>query len=107
MKYQEEPLKNCTTCETLGNYKSGFSKYGWPENDIPLPPAKNALKEIVSDIVSARGDTLYQCPECRSYFHYNLDYEYLVNGSEDTETLTRISDQQAKDLKMLIERTKR
>jgi hypothetical protein len=32
---------------------------------------------------------------CGTYYLYRSDYEYLVNGSEDEEILTRLSPDQA------------
>ena len=33
--------------------------------------------------------------KCGTYYLYRTDYEYLVNGSEDEEYLTRLTEEQA------------
>lgn len=38
---------------------------------------------------------LRQCPECRTYYLYRTDYEYLVNGTEDDQYLARLSEAEA------------
>ena len=37
-----------------------------------------------------------RCPVCGIYYQYRCTYEYLVNGSEDEETLTRLTPSQAR-----------
>lgn len=44
---------------------------------------------------SSRKIQLLQCPDCGQYYLFESDYEYLVNGSEDEQTLTRLSEEQA------------
>ena len=43
----------------------------------------------------SRALQLKQCPECGTYYLYRTDYEYLVNGSEDEEVLTRLKPEEA------------
>jgi len=38
---------------------------------------------------------LRQCPLCKTIYLYTTDYEYLVNGSEDEQTLTRLAPAEA------------
>jgi uncharacterized C2H2 Zn-finger protein len=61
-----------------------------------LPAAASQLI-VVKDLRpgSSRMLQLKQCPQCGSYYLYRTDYEYLVNGSEDEEFLTRLTVQQA------------
>lgn len=40
---------------------------------------------------------LQQCPECKTCYLYQTDYEYLVNGSEDEETLIRLTPAEAEE----------
>lgn len=42
-----------------------------------------------------RALQLQQCPECRAYYLYRTDYEFLVNGSENDEYLSRLTDAEA------------
>ena len=71
-------------------------KYGWPENDTSLPAAAAELI-VVRDFrpYDSRSLQIRQCPLCGTYYLYQTDYEYLVNGSEDEETLTRLTDEEA------------
>lgn len=87
--------QRCATCGSIGDVESGFHKYGFEEDDAPLPAAVTALEEVVSDVSGGRGETLYRCPACGAYFHYELDYEFIIPGSEDSETLQRIPAEEA------------
>jgi hypothetical protein len=71
-------------------------KYGWEENDTHLPAVAGRLT-VVRDFrpYDSRALQLRQCPECGTYYLYRTDYEYLVNGSEDEEFLTRLTQEQA------------
>jgi hypothetical protein len=68
-----------------------FQKYGRDDNTF-LPDEASKLQTI-SDLKqgSSRELKLKQCPECKTYYLYKTDYEYLVNGSEDEQSLTRLS----------------
>ena len=91
-----EQNKACTLCGGLLNEEYGFQKYGWPEDDTYLPGAAGKL-ELVRDLRpgSSRALQLRRCPQCGTYYLYRTDYEYLVNGSEDEEFLTRLSEAEA------------
>jgi hypothetical protein len=88
--------KRCSLCCQLAGQESASQKYGWPENDTSLPAAANDLT-LVKDLKpgSSRISQLWQCPECGSYYLYETDYEYLVNGTEDEQSLTRLKIEQA------------
>jgi hypothetical protein len=60
-------------------------------------PAAAAQLRVLRDLrpYGSRKLQLQQCPECGTYYLYRTDYEYLVNGSEDKEYVTRLTDQQA------------
>jgi hypothetical protein len=88
----------CSICSQLSDRESASQKYGWEENDTHLPAAANSLvavKDLKPD--SSRSLLLQQCPECGAYYLYQTDYEYLVNGSEDEQQLTRLSSAEAQD----------
>ena len=38
-----------------------------------------------------------RCPRCGTFYRYDCTYEYLVNGSEDEETLERMTPGEARD----------
>lgn len=89
-------MTGCEICAALADDEYGYSKFGWPEMDSALPAAA-AYLELVADLGSG-GSRLLQlkrCPGCGRHYLYRTDYEYLVNGTEDEEFLTRLSDEQA------------
>lgn len=83
---------HCSICSSLASEEMAFQKYGWEEDNTYLPAAANQLT-LVRDFkpYSSRKLQLQQCPECGTFYLYRSDYEYLVNGSEDEEYLTRLS----------------
>src|SRR5215211_5151825 len=87
---------HCSICSSLADYESAYQKNGHPEDDTSLPAAYNSL-QVVRDFKqnSSRLLQLQQCPECATYYLYRTDYEFLVNGSEDEEELTRLTDEAA------------
>jgi hypothetical protein len=87
---------HCSICSQLADYESAYQKYGHEEENTYLPTAANSLK-TVRDFkpYSSRKLQLQQCPQCQTYYLYTTDYEFLVNGSEDEEELTRLTDQEA------------
>jgi hypothetical protein len=86
----------CPLCSSLKDEEYGYQKYGWEEDDTHLPAAARALV-LVRDVGSrgSRERQLWRCPACGTYYLYRTDYEYLVNGSEDEQFLTRLTDEQA------------
>ncbi len=87
---------HCPTCGSLQDREFGYQKYGWDEDNTYLPAAAGRLT-VLKDFKphSSRALQLQQCPACKTYYLYQTDYEYLVNGSEDEQTLTRLTDAQA------------
>ncbi len=89
----------CEICARLRDREHAYSKYGWPDHDVDLPEEAWRL-ELVHDLGS-EGDRLRQiwrCPLCGTRYLYRTDYEYLVNGTEDETSLTRLSAEQAEAL---------
>ena len=87
----------CSVCTQLSDSEYARQKYGWEENDTHLPDAASSLvtvRELKSE--SSRSLIQKQCPQCSTYYLYETDYEYLSNGSEDEQTLTRISEDYAR-----------
>ena len=93
---KDTTTRNCSICSGLSDSESAFQKYGREEDNTYLPTAAGLLT-VVRDIKpnSSRKLQLQQCPECGTYYLYKSDYEYLVNGTEDEEDLTRLTDEQA------------
>lgn len=83
-------------CGQLLNEEYAFQKYGWPQADTYLPAASGQLK-IIKDFrpYNSRKLQLRQCSGCETYYLYRTDYEFLVNGSEDEEFLTRLTQAEA------------
>ncbi len=88
----------CSICAQLADKESASQKYGWEEYNTYLPAAAGQLV-LVRDLkpASSRKLQLQQCPECGVFYLYRTDYEYLVNGSEDEEYLTRLSAAEARE----------
>ena len=90
------PYLDCSICSRLAAYESAYQKYGHAEDNTYLPAAAGSL-QIVKDFkpYGSRKLQLQQCPQCATYYLYRTDYEFLVNGSEDEEELTRLTDETA------------
>jgi hypothetical protein len=88
----------CRLCSPLKGQEYASQKYGWEENDTFLPEAASKLT-VVKDFRpnASRKLQLRRCPQCGTYYLYRTDYEYLVNGSEDEEFLTRLTDADSAD----------
>lgn len=55
-----------------------------------------------------RGWCVKRCPACRTYYLWEADYEYLVNGAtEDSSSFTRLTDDQAAPWLARVEATVR
>ncbi len=87
---------SCAICSQINEVESAGQKYGWPENDTFLPPASASLVEVRElTPVDSRTLHLWQCPCCGTCYLYKTDYEYLVNGTEDSQSLIRLTPEQA------------
>lgn len=86
----------CPICTVLRDREYASQKWGWDQHDSYLPAAAEHL-EVVRDYRThgSRQLQLQRCPECGTYYLYRTDYEYLVDGSEDEQTLTRLTGQEA------------
>ena len=95
-RQDDAPHKQCPSCATLRDEEYAYQKYGWEQDNSYLPPAAADLR-VVRDLrpYGSRNLQLQQCPECGTYYLYRTDYEYLVNGTEDEEFLTRLTPEQA------------
>jgi hypothetical protein len=88
----------CGICSGLRDEEYAFQKFGASESDTHLPAAAGSL--ILVQDVGSRGSRelqLWQCPACSTYYLYRTDYEYLVNGTEDEQFLTRLAPDQARE----------
>jgi uncharacterized protein with PIN domain len=92
----DAPHKHCSICSQLADREHADQKYGREEDDTSLPAAASSLT-VVKDFkpYDSRKLQLWQCPQCGTYYLYETDYEYMVNGTEDEEDLTRLTAEQA------------
>ncbi|MBP6333066.1 MAG: hypothetical protein KA342_06420 [Aminivibrio sp.] len=92
----ENSSRACEVCSGLSDSEYAYSKFGWPEHDTFLPDAAQNLV-LVKDLrpLGSRKLQLRQCPSCGAWFLYRTDYEYLTNGTEDEEFLTRLTEEEA------------
>ena len=87
---------NCSICSQLEDHQFGRQTHGRPEEDTFLPDAARRLENIRElKPGSVRYTWLRRCPECATYYLHKTDYEYLATGSEDEQSLTRLTDEQA------------
>lgn len=85
-------MNNCSICSNFKDIERSFQKYGSEINNTELPEnARNLV--LVKDLKpgSSRLKQILQCPECKMYYLYETDYEYLAFGSEDEEFLKRLT----------------
>ena len=98
-KSDPPPKPACDTCGVIGQKAFAFEKNGWPEETTHLPAAANNLKTIrVIKDSGSRKFLVQQCPGCGDYFTYELDYEFLAGGSEDEESLIRLTKSEAREI---------
>jgi len=92
----ENSSRTCEVCSGLSDSEYAYSKFGWPEHDTFLPDAAQNLVKV-KDLrpLGSRKLQLRQCPSCGAWFLYRTDYEYLTNGTEDEEFLTRLTEEEA------------
>lgn len=88
--------KHCSICSQLKDHDVGRQTHGRPEEGTFLPDVARHLKNIRElKPGSDRYILLRQCPECETYYIHKVDYEYLATGSEDEQSLTRLTDEKA------------
>ncbi len=90
-------LDQCEICSELGGVERSFEKYGWPDNtqSLPSPVSRLELAENIEGYDKERHH-VKRCPICGTFYQYDLTYEYLVGGSEDEETLKRLTPTEAR-----------
>lgn len=90
---------NCKIFAALSDHEYAYQKFGWEENNTYLPAAADQLI-IIKDFQpsSSRKKQIQRCPACGTFYFYQSDYEYLVNGSEDEESLIRLTIDQAEEM---------
>jgi hypothetical protein len=92
----ERPSDQCRICSFIAEHESAVQKVGRPDHDTYLPAASHDLSVVKDfELHGSRKLQLRRCPQCGTYYCYQTDYTFLVNGSEDEEHLTRLTEEQA------------
>jgi len=92
----DQPHGQCRICLSLADQESAFQKYGHADDDTYLPAASHDLIVVKDfELHGSRRLQLRRCPQCGTYYRYQTDYTFLVNGTEDEEYLTRLTEAQA------------
>ena len=90
-------LDQCEICSQLSQMERSFEKYGWPDDTQRLPSPVSRLEPAEStEGYDKERHHVKRCPLCGTFYKYDWSYEYLVNGSEDEEELTRLTPTQAR-----------
>ena len=92
----DAPYTRCSICSQLADEEYSYQKYGSEINNTALPAAASRLI-LVRDVGPGGSRLLHleRCPECGTFYLYRTDYEYLVNGTEDEQFLTRLTEESA------------
>ncbi len=96
IKRKYRPIAECEVCRELGEVQTSFYKHGWPEQTRGLPVAAGRLVPDPDEEYGSRKTIIQRCPVCGMHYKYRLDYDYDVTGSEDEETLSRLTPVQAR-----------
>jgi hypothetical protein len=97
MDRQSLPHEQCTLCGALSNREVAYYKAGKLEKDSGIPPAAANLVVIQDTSTGSRLKQVKQCPQCKTYYRFWTDYEFLAGGTEDEEFLIRLRPEQVKD----------
>ncbi len=77
-------IASCRTCRALTNGASADLAKG-----ESLPSAASELR-TVTPVTPFQHDCLRRCTTCGTYYAYDYNYEYFVNGADEDESLTRL-----------------
>jgi hypothetical protein len=84
-------IADCEICRELGEHQSSFTKAGRPEDDYAMSGPVDRLEALPPPAIN-----IQRCPICGTCYQYEYTYEYYVNGSEDSEDLTRLTPVEAR-----------
>ncbi len=90
-------ISDCEICSRMDEIENAFYKYGWDDltRSLPVEAGRLVAAEEISSY-DKENNHLRQCPLCGVYYLYLCTYEYLVNGSDDDVTLTRLTPTQVR-----------
>ncbi len=101
---KEPRWKRCSICSKIPPSSGEFYKGGDLESGGFVPEVaklKVVGEPYYNDDTSHTHSCFKYCPECGTVYHWSMEYEYLVNGSEDDIDLVRLDEaegEQAIDL---------
>jgi hypothetical protein len=80
-----KPRAECATCTKLGPYVSRLERGGELQSDT-IPDEVRGLREFMRLGENVSTTWVERCSECDGLFYAERSYEYLVTGSEDSES---------------------
>jgi hypothetical protein len=85
----------CPTCGPIGDgawriWKDSDPEWVGTRSNVPDSASRLVVVSGDEEARGGRGRALKRCPDCGAWFEWVRSYEFLANGSEDEETLTRI-----------------
>ena len=108
------PSSPCPICSQLKDTETSFAKYLAPQHDRPLPAAAAQADRVAGHRPEGRRLKKRTCAaarNCGTFYRYLQLHEYMINGTEDEEELTRMSPSQATafylEQAVLLERRRR
>ncbi len=81
-------VDECAVCKTIPAYCSRFEKGGELLSDN-IPEAVARLEGFIPALHGWRG-SIDRCAVCHRLYEYDVEYEFLIGGSEDTISYKRI-----------------
>jgi hypothetical protein len=88
------PHVGCPVCGDMPDHCRDYTKGGETLVDT-VPPSTTRLVTVGAPFynqeTSGSNWCLLQCPACGTYYDWDFEYEYLVNGSEDDINIRRLS----------------
>lgn len=87
-----KPIEKCPVCSLLGGHEGAYTKYGWPEYDASFPAAEAKLEILRPNYPGSDRHLIKICPHCGRLYQWDYEYEFLVNGSEDSWDLVRLDE---------------
>jgi hypothetical protein len=84
------PLQECPVCSRIPDYAVRHEKGGTVERDN-VPPEVKHLRFFLDYGPDVGVAHVAQCPECSRLYNCRHEYEFLIGGSEDTESYERVA----------------
>lgn len=86
----------CANCASLGSggyrlWKDADPTWASGTDSVPGDIRQRLVHVAGDEFSNDRGRGLFQCRACGAWFEWVRSYEFLVGGSEDEETWTRVT----------------